>query len=62
MGRPKKENRKTRHLDIRLSEEEYERLELMSKISGKTKTEIIMTGIRLSIDSKNKGDNEYGQT
>lgn len=48
MSRPKKENGKTRHLDVRLSEEEYETLDRMSKISGKTKTEIIMSGIKIN--------------
>lgn len=48
MGRPKKDACKDKIIGIRLTQEEYETLEKMSKISGKTKTELVKDGMKIA--------------
>ncbi len=46
MGRPKSENKKEILVATRLTEEEFAELEECCKILGKTKAEVIRTGIK----------------
>lgn len=46
-GRPKKENVKNKRLNIRLSEDEYERLESVMSRTGESATKIMLEGLRM---------------
>lgn len=44
MGRPKKENAKTRYFKLRLTEEDYQLLNAISEEFNTTKTGVLLTG------------------
>ena len=44
-GRPKKDVSKTKRVGLRISEERYEKLEYLSKVTGKSKTDILLKGV-----------------
>ena len=46
IGRPKTENPRNKRLEIRLTEEELEKINYCSKVLGKTKTDTILEGIK----------------
>lgn len=48
MGRPKRDECKDKIISVRLTKEEYEILDKMSKISGKTKTELVKDGMKIA--------------
>ena len=45
MGRPKKENGKTRGIRVRLSEEDFQLLGIMAKECGTTKSHLLLEGL-----------------
>lgn len=47
-GRPKKNNSKNRNFRVRLTEEEYKLLDLLSKETGKSKSDILRGGIKMN--------------
>ena len=54
MGRPPSDNPRNRRLSIRLTESEYEEIEECSRLSGLSKTDAVMKGIRLVKDQIKK--------
>ena len=44
-GRPEKDESKTKRVGLRLTEERYEKLEYLSKATGKSKTDILLKGV-----------------
>ena len=48
MSRPKKDACKDKTITVRFTKEEYEMLDKMSKISGKTKSELMKDGLRIA--------------
>lgn len=46
MGRPKIENPRNKRLEIRLTEEELQKINKCSELLGKTRTDTIMEGIK----------------
>ena len=44
-GRQKKDESKTKRVGLRMTEERYEKLEYLSKVSGKSKTDILLKGV-----------------
>lgn len=47
-GRPKKNNSKNKNFRVRLTEEEYKLLDLLSKETGKSKSDILRGGIKMN--------------
>lgn len=47
-GRPKKNNSKNKNFRVRLTEEEYKLLDLLSKETGKSKSNILRGGIKMN--------------
>lgn len=58
MGRPPSENPRQRRLSLRITDDEYERIEICSNKLGKTKTEVVLYGIQLVEDSIQKGNQQ----
>lgn len=44
-GRPKIDGMKSKRVGLRLTEERYEKLEYLSKATGKSKTDILLKGV-----------------
>ena len=44
-GRQKKDESKTKRVGLRMTEERYEKLEYLSKGTGKSKTDILLKGV-----------------
>lgn len=44
-GRPKADGMKSKRVGLRLTEERYEKLEYLSKATGKSKTDILLKGV-----------------
>ena len=44
-GRQKKDESKTKRVGLRMTEERYEKLEYLSKVTGKSKTDILLKGV-----------------
>ena len=54
-GRPKTENPRNKRLEIRLTEEELQKINNCSKILGKTRTDTILEGIsKLEVELNKK--------
>lgn len=49
VGRPRKDEARTVRLDVRLTEDEFERLANMSANTGKTKSDIVREGLDISL-------------
>lgn len=47
IGRPKSENPRNRRLEIRLTEEEFNKINTCAKFLGKTRTDTILEGIKI---------------
>ena len=44
-GRPNVDEMKSKRVGIRMTEERYEKLEYLSKVTGKSKTDILLKGV-----------------
>lgn len=47
MGRPPIDNPRRRRLSIRLTEAEYEEIEACAKLTGMSKTDLVLQGVRM---------------
>lgn len=54
MGRPKKDDTesKRKHIDVRLTDEEYAFIDTLSKRMGITKSELVLKAVRLFSEQK----------
>lgn len=54
-GRPKKEGSKTKKFQLKMTEEQFEKLTRTAELSGKSKTDVILIGLELCETMTNCG-------